>query len=113
MSKKLVKDSKNEITIDFSNHAALLQVMNTYGSDKQGEVLDIFGLSSNRESMVISIYSDKIITKTYQRNGWIRQNTYHRDGQIEELFSEKWEPEVTHSSDDEIANEDKVEDKTE
>ena len=104
MSKKLVKNPNNEITIDFSNRSALLQVMNTYGNIGH----DIFGMSSNRESMVISIHPDKIVANTYQRNGWVRQNVYHRDGETEELFLEQWEPEVTHSPDNDSEDENKA-----
>ena len=90
MSHKLVKNPNNEITIDFDNSASLLQVMNTYGHIGH----DIFGMNSNGESMVIAIHSDKIIANTYQRNGWVRQNVYHRDGETEELFLEKWRKEL-------------------
>lgn len=42
------------------------------------------------EDVAISILHDKIITETYQANGWIRQNAYYRDCCWEELFKSRW-----------------------
>ncbi len=75
-----------QIHIDPSDLKGLEALMDQYG-DSQSMVL---GTNENGEDVAISIFHDKIITETYQANGWIRQNVYHRDSSREELFKGKW-----------------------
>lgn len=77
---------REPIHIDPSDLKGLEALMDQYG-DSQGLTL---GTNENGEDVTISIFHDKIVTETYQSNGWIRQNVYHRDSSREELFKGKW-----------------------
>ena len=56
--------------------------MDKYGDSKY----PYFGENEDGEMVSISIFPDKIVTMTYQSNGWHRKNVYWRDGKREELF---------------------------
>ncbi len=75
-----------QIHIDPSDLKGLVALMDQYG-DSQCMTI---GSNENGEDVTISIFHDKIITETYQANGWMRQNVYHRDGSREELFKGRW-----------------------
>lgn len=38
------------------------------------------------ENILVSIFNDRISVRTFQINGWVRVNTYWRDGTTEETF---------------------------
>lgn len=71
-------------TIDFNpeDHKIIISIMDDYG--KNG--LLVTGKNAEGESVVLSVSSDIITTETAQSNGWIRVNTYHRDGTREETY---------------------------
>lgn len=48
------------------------------------------GKNENGEETTCYVYTDRIVLYTNQNNGWRRENIYHRDGTVEELFTEKW-----------------------
>lgn len=83
MSENVVNKSKSEvIEIDFGNRDSIIETMDKYHHLDQM----VFARNELEELQAISIYKDKIFVDTYQRNGWIRKNVYHRDGTIEETY---------------------------
>ena len=49
------------------------------------------GVNDDNEGTTTSVYSDKIIVVTFQKNGWTRKNIYYYDGSSDELFEGKWD----------------------
>ena len=47
-------------------------------------------MDENGEDTCLSVCHDKITVKTHQYNGWVRINTYWRDGTREETFDGRW-----------------------
>lgn len=47
---------------------------------------EYFGKNAEGERVGISINKDNITTMTEQSNGWIRENIYYRDFEVEELY---------------------------
>ena len=47
---------------------------------------EYFGHNDAGERVGISVNKDNITTMTEQSNGWIRENIYHRDLEVEELY---------------------------
>lgn len=45
-----------------------------------------FGKNKEGERVSIAVNKDNISVMTYQSNGWIRENIYHRDYEVEELY---------------------------
>ena len=45
-----------------------------------------FGKNENGERISISVNKDNITVVTRQKNNWIRENIYHRDYDVEELY---------------------------
>lgn len=74
---------KEQINFDSTDLRGMIKLM-----DKYGETSDtaFFGETEEGEEMLLSISKDKIVTRVYQANNWIRVNTYWRDGTIEEMF---------------------------
>ena len=74
------------IVIDPSDLNSMVKIMDKYGP------LDTMlgGLNDNNEKTYNSIFKDKIVVVTNQKNGWVRKNIYWRDGTCEELFEGKW-----------------------
>ena len=64
------------------NHKTIVSIIDNYG--KSG--LLVAGKNAEGENVVLSVSSDIITTETAQSNGWIRVNTYHRDGTREEIY---------------------------
>lgn len=59
--------------------------------DEKGDSDTAFlGSNENMEDTTTSISHDKIVHVTFQSNGWVRKNIYHRDGTCEEIFDGKW-----------------------
>ena len=70
--------------IQFNPHSLedMIALMDTYGdSDTMFP-----GVNEDGETVWISIFPDKIVTSTLQRNNWTRKNIYYRDGSSEELY---------------------------
>lgn len=73
--------------IQFNPHSLedMIALMDAYGdSDTMYP-----GVNENGETIWISIFKDKIVVMTSQKNGWQRKNIYYRDGSSEELFEDK------------------------
>ena len=70
--------------IQFNPHSLedMIALMDAYGdSDTMFP-----GVNEDGETVWISIFPDKIVTSTLQRNNWTRKNIYYRDGSSEELY---------------------------
>ena len=80
--------SRGEPLLQFDphDHKAMVAIMDNYA---QYRTMGI-GKNEDGEMTTSSVYQDKIIIDTYQNNGWVRRNIYHRDGTREELFDGKW-----------------------
>lgn len=65
-----------------SDYGTVSELIKKYGA--QG--LYAIGTNEDGENIAIKICSDHIITKTLQKNNWIRINTYWEDGNIEEIY---------------------------
>lgn len=70
------------MTINFKDHSQLVDLMNH--ADDYPTML--MGENTDGEFVTTSILSDKVVVETTQSNGWVRINTYHRDGTVEETF---------------------------
>ena len=78
---------KMNVTVDPTDWNSMISLM-----DRADEFNDmILGKNSDGENTIISINKDNITIETNQSNGWIRENIYHRDGTVEELFHGKWQ----------------------
>ena len=44
------------------------------------------GENEDGESIIITIYSNRVVTKTLQKNNWMHINTYWADGNIDETY---------------------------
>lgn len=76
----------NVIEINPRDHKVLCSLMDEYGGSKTMKL----GENENGENVQISIFFDRICVSTMQHNGWVRVNTYWRDGTREETFDGKW-----------------------
>lgn len=82
----LMKKEKLNFVFDPSNYEDMLALM-----DEKGHSDTMFlGINENMEDTTISIFHNKIVYVTFQSNGWVRKNTYWRDGTREETFAGKW-----------------------
>ena len=77
----------NTIKIDFQDLTAMRKVMDEYHTTETM----LFGENTEGEMTTTSIFKDKIVLVTHQKNGWVRKDILHRDGTREELFDGKWE----------------------
>lgn len=81
-----MREESQTFTFDPSDYEAMLKLM-----DEKGDSDTMFlGSNENMEDTTISIFHDKIVHVTFQSNGWVRENTYHRDGTCEEIYAGKW-----------------------
>ena len=71
-----------KIRIDLSDLKAMREVMDKYHTTETMLV----GENTEGETTTTSIFKDKIVVVTYQKNGWSRKNILHRDGSSEELY---------------------------
>ena len=79
----MAADIKSEkIVIDFSDWSSIMKAMQTHATVDYA----LSGTNQDGEQQLISIFSDKIILKTFQSNGWTRINIYHDDYTCEETF---------------------------
>lgn len=75
-----------KIIIDPTDWDSLIALMDEYGDSFSS----YYGTNEEGETNRISINPDCIVVETYQSNGWVRRNYYHRDYTIEEIFDGKW-----------------------
>lgn len=75
-------EKQTKINLDPANLESMIGIMDQYGDT--GTMFP--GENENGELVMLSVFHDKIVTATYQRNNWIRKNTYYRDGTNEETY---------------------------
>lgn len=81
---------KVQIEFDSSDLDGMCKIMDEHGDSE----FPFYGVNQDNEDITISVFRDKIVTVTYQSNGWTRKNIHYRDGVSEELFEGRWrEPE--------------------
>lgn len=80
-------EEKVQISFDSTDLAGMIKIMDEHG----GSEYPFRGKNQDQEDITISVFKDKIVTITYQSNGWTRKNVYYRDGVSEELFPERWD----------------------
>ena len=69
--------------IDFSSdYNTIKNLIKKYGE----KGLFATGKNEDGESIIITIYSDRVVTKTLQKNNWMRVNTYWADSNIDEIY---------------------------
>lgn len=71
-----------QIHFDPADEKAMIALMDEHGDSKTMYP----GSNEDGEDVWISIFHDRIVTETHQKNGWVRTNIYHRDGTREELY---------------------------
>lgn len=65
-----------------SDYDTINELIKKYGAKGQF----ITGKNEDGESIIITICFDRIVTKTLQKNNWMRINTYWADGNIDENY---------------------------
>lgn len=74
-----------QIYVDPTDQKSLVDLMDQYGDSTTMYP----GTNEEGEDVYISIFPDKVVTSTFQHNGWTRKNIYYRDGTREELYSKE------------------------
>ena len=84
----LMNSIPNELTERFGEIEIRKQLMREYGNSN----MPFIGKNEDGETISMSIYTDKILVKTYQKNHWVRIDIYDSDGHYEaETYDGKWE----------------------
>ena len=77
----------NELAKDFDRCEVRRTLMREFGESETA----YSGVNADGEDVLLSIFSDRIIVSTNQRNGWVRVNFYDADGYAEgETFKGRW-----------------------
>lgn len=77
----------NELAKDFNRCEVRRTLMREFGESETA----YSGVNADGENVLLSIFSDRIIVSTNQRNGWVRVNFYDADGYAEgETFKGRW-----------------------
>lgn len=77
----------NELAKDFNRCEVRRTLMREFGESETA----YSGVNADGEDILLSIFSDRIIVSTNQRNGWVRVNFYDADGYAEgETFKGRW-----------------------
>ena len=74
--------------LDTDDLEGMRKLMDNLGPDPESVVYS--SVNEDGETIHISIFTDRIVTRVFQGNGWIRRNIYHYDGTVEELFVSRW-----------------------
>ncbi len=77
----------SKIMFDPMDLKGMIQLMKTHGDSSTMYP----GVNEIGETVYISIFPERIVVSTMQKNSWVRINTYHKDGSREEIFDGKWE----------------------
>ena len=82
----------NELTRNFSDINVRRELIRKYG----GHPLPFSGINENGENVLVSIDKERgIVVRCFQQNGWVRVNTYDKDGlQIAEAYEGRWKEAV-------------------
>lgn len=75
-------DIKASIKFDPNDMPGMQELMKKYGDS---EFL-YWGENESGEPVSISIFPDRIVVATLQKNDWMRTNIYHADGTREETY---------------------------
>lgn len=73
------------ININLNDLRSMIELMDKYHTTKHM----LSGTNELGEHTTASIFKDKIVVVIHQKNGWVRENVYWRDGTCEETFKEK------------------------
>lgn len=74
------------LEINFSNLSSMRSLMEKYGNSE----FPFSGKNNEGEMVEISIFHDFITVKTYQSNGWVRLDSFWKDGTTEQTFDGRW-----------------------
>lgn len=74
--------ANTSLKFDPSDWDGMIDLMDKYGDSE----MPFDGKNQDGEAVLVSISKDNIAVRTYQNNGWIRINTYWRDGTTEETY---------------------------
>lgn len=87
MNKKLDKDRLNALAADFDNVASRRQMVQEFGDYPDA----LFGVNENDEKVMLSIRTDGITERVFQKNQWVRVNEYDANGYMTgETFEGRW-----------------------
>ena len=75
-----------QMTANFSDINDVIRITELYGDSE----FPFFGENQSGENIAVSVFRDRIVVNTEQSNGFVRVNTYWKDGLIEEMFDGKW-----------------------
>lgn len=70
------------MNIQINDMAARLKMMDNY---KKYDTM-LIGENHDGEMVCVSVFKDKVVVKTIQKNDWIRVNVFYRDGTTDELY---------------------------
>ena len=70
------------MNIQINDMAARLKMMDNY---KEYDTM-LIGENHDGEMVCVSVFKDKVVVKTIQKNDWIRVNVFYRDGTTDELY---------------------------
>ena len=70
------------LEIDFNDLEQIKQVCKKYCDT----ILPFCGKNVDGEHVIISVFEDKVVVSTLQKNGWTRTNIYYTDGVVEETY---------------------------
>lgn len=74
--------NRTTFVVDFSDLEGCRKIREQYGDSN----CPFFGGNENGETVLISVFKDRISVQTFQDNGWVRTNTLWEDGFSEELY---------------------------
>ena len=81
MATKYIEETK-QIQFDPHDWKGIHELM-----DRHEKFKDMcLGHNEEGESVTISVNKENITVTTLQSNGWVRENIYHRDYEVEELY---------------------------
>lgn len=75
----------NTINVNSDDLSSMIELMDKYNTTNGM----LPGINELGERIMVSIFKDNIVVITYQKNGWVRENVYWRDGTCEEMFKGK------------------------
>lgn len=73
--------------IKFDDQKQLVSLMDKFG--EKGEILA--GDNNNGEPSIVKVSKSCVVVETYQDNGWLKVEYYHRDGTYEETYGGRWD----------------------
>lgn len=80
------EETVNGIKFDPADLSSIQQFMDTY----RDIGFPLWSKNEDAEDVEIIASHEKVVVKTYQHNGWVKVNTYYRDGTCEETLSRRW-----------------------